>query len=181
MTIPPLTGTCEHRGIDPGFPDVRETPTALAWPPDGPRLPRPDGSDEPVLALANIQGNVIAGFNKDYQTLVYFRIDDARAFKPAVAELGHRVATADEVLAFNRLYKRMCDRRGYSGSVKSTWINVAFSFAGLRKLRQDAEHFADPLFRSGLSVSSRRPAARGLRRPGQLEGDGRRRAGPRTS
>jgi len=150
MIIPPLTGTCEHRGIDPQFPDVRETPTALAWPPDGPRLPRPDGSDEPVLALGNIQGNVIAGFNKDWQTLVYLRIDDARAFKPAVAELGRLVATADEVLAFNRLYKRMCDRRGYRGSVKATWINVGFSFAGLRKLRQDAEHFADPRFRSGL-------------------------------
>ena len=46
------------------------------------------------------------------------------------------------------------------GSVKSTWINVAFSFAGLRKLRQDAEHFADPLFRSGLVGQLAAPAAR---------------------
>jgi Dyp-type peroxidase family len=140
----------EHRGSDSGFPGVRESPTALAWPPDGPRLPPPDGSAEPVLALANIQGNVIAGFNKDYQTLVYYRIDDARAFRAAVGELGRWVATADEVLAFNRLFKRIGDRRGQSGTVKATWINVAFSFAGLRKLREDAEHFSDPLFRSGL-------------------------------
>jgi Dyp-type peroxidase family len=149
MTIPSWTGTSEHRGIDPGF-DVRETPTALAWPPDGPPPPQPGGFPEPVLAMANIQGNVVAGFNKNHQTLLYFRIDDPRAFKPVVAELGHWVATADEVLAFNRLFKRMRDRRGDAVTVKSTWINLAFSFAGLSKLRRDAEHFRDPWFRDGL-------------------------------
>jgi Dyp-type peroxidase family len=154
----------EHRGIDPEFPDVRETPTALAWPPDGPALPLPDGSSEPVLAMANIQGNVVAGFNKSFQTLVYCHIDDSRAFKPAVAELGRWVATADEVLAFNRLLKRIRDRRGHPGTVKATWINVAFSFAGLSKLRRDAEHFTDRWFRSGLVGQ---PAA-----PGDSRGPG---------
>jgi deferrochelatase/peroxidase EfeB len=60
------------------------------------------------------------------------------------------VATAEEVLTFNRLFKQVANRRGYSGTLKSTWINVAFSFAGLKKLRDDAELFADRSFRSGL-------------------------------
>lgn len=136
--------------MDPEFP-VREAPTVQAWPPDGPGQP---GASEPVLAMADIQGNVVAGFNKNFQTLLHFRIEDAGAFRRAAAELGRRVATADEVLAFNRLFKRMRDRRGYSSAARSTWVNVAFSFAGLRKLRRDAEHFADPSFRDGAGAAA---------------------------
>ena len=138
----------------------------------------PDERPEPVLAMANIQGNVVAGFNKDFQTLLYFHIDDARLFKPAIAELGHRVATAEEVLAFNRLYKQMRNRRGYTGTLKSTWINVAFSFAGLAKLRDDAELFADRSFRSGLVGQAE--ALGDTTDPGKWkvkDGDGRRRSG----
>jgi hypothetical protein len=34
---------------------------------------------EPILEMENIQGNVVAGFRKDFQTLLFFRIDDAKA------------------------------------------------------------------------------------------------------
>jgi Dyp-type peroxidase family len=143
--------TTEHRGINPAFRGVRETPAPSPWSPSRAGPPVPDERPEPVLAMANIQGNVVAGFNKDFQTLLYFHIDDARRFKPVIAELGKRVATAEEVLTFNRLFKQVGDRRGYPGTLKSTWINVAFSFAGLKKLlRNDAVLFADRSFRSGL-------------------------------
>jgi len=109
--------------------------------------PAPDV--EPLLRMANIQGNVI-GFNKDFQTLLHFHIDNAAAFRPAIAELGRRVATAEEVLGFNRLFKQVRDRRGYSGTLKSTWMNVAFSSAGLAMLRDDVDLFADGSFRRGM-------------------------------
>jgi Dyp-type peroxidase family len=140
----------EHRGIDAAFREVRETPAPSPWSLSRAGPPVPDERPEPVLAMANIQGNVVAGFNKDFQTLLYFRIDDARRFKPAIAKLSHLVATAEEVLAFNRLFKQVRNRRGYSGTLNSTWINVAFSYAGLAKLRDDAVLFADRSFRSGL-------------------------------
>lgn len=147
--------TTEHRGINPAFREVRETPAPARWSLTRAAPPVPDERPEPVLAMANIQGNVVAGFNKDFQTLLYFNIDDARRFKPVVAKLGQLVATAEEVLAFNRLFKQVGDRRGYSGTLKSTWINVAFSFAGLKKLRRDdAVLFADRSFRSGLVVQA---------------------------
>ncbi len=149
MSGAPLTSTTEHRGIDADFRDVRETPAPSPWSSTRAGPPVPDERPEPILAMENIQGNVVAGFNKDFQTLLYFQIDDARQFKPVIAELGHRVATAEEVLTFNRLFKQVRNRRGYSGTLKATWINVAFSFAGLAKLRDDAALFADASFRSG--------------------------------
>jgi Dyp-type peroxidase family len=142
--------TTEHRGINAAFREVRETPAPSRWSLNRAGPPVPDERPEPVLAMANIQGNVVAGFNKDFQTLLYFNIDDVRRFKEVIRELGRLVATAEEVLAFNRLFKQMRDRRGYSGTLKSTWINVAFSFAGLKILRDDAVLFADRSFRSGL-------------------------------
>ncbi|UVK41273.1 Dyp-type peroxidase [Mesorhizobium sp. AR10] len=150
MTVPPLTSTTEHRGIDAAFPEVRETPAPSPWSPSRGAPPAPDERPEPVLAMANIQGNIVAGFNKDFQTLLYYHIDDASRFKPAIAKLSHLVATAEEVLTFNRLFKQVANRRGYPGTLSSTWINVAFSFAGLAKLRNDAGLFADQSFQSGL-------------------------------
>ena len=150
MTEAPLTSTTENRGLIAAFRGVRETPAPARWPANRAGPPVPDERPEPVLAMANIQGNVVAGFNKDFQTLLYFHIDDALPFKKVVRELGHRVATAEEVLTFNRLFKQMRNRRGYPGTLKSTWINVAFSFAGLKKLRDDAALFADRSFRNGL-------------------------------
>ena len=85
MTEVPWTSTTEHRGIIAAFREVRETPAPSSWPANRAGPPVPDERPEPVLAMANIQGNVVAGFNKDFQTLLYFHIDDALPFKKAVA------------------------------------------------------------------------------------------------
>src|SRR5947208_3016617 len=128
MTIeaPNAETEIEHRGPDPAFPDVRETAS------------RP----------------LVAGFSKDFQTLLFLRIDDVRSFKAWLGDFRPLVATAEEVLAFNRLFKRTSDRRGYSGTVKATWINIAFTHAALAKLTDDADAFADASFRSGVVAQS---------------------------
>jgi hypothetical protein len=35
---------------------------------------QPDASAEEVLTIDNIQANILAGFNKDFQTLLFLRI-----------------------------------------------------------------------------------------------------------
>jgi len=40
-----------------------------------PNPSRPDASAEPVLAVDEIQGNSLAGFNKHHQTLLFGTID----------------------------------------------------------------------------------------------------------
>src|SRR5258705_6898811 len=92
---------------------VRETPTPtlLRRPADDPT--RPDASAEPELAINNIQGNILAGFNKDHQTHIYLRLQDGEteAFRRWLGVLVPFVASTTEVLAFNRLFKEIRHRR----------------------------------------------------------------------
>ena len=48
---------------------------------------------EPQLDVTNIQGNILAGFNKDYQTLVLLRITDPVAARAWLKRLVPYVAT----------------------------------------------------------------------------------------
>src|SRR4051812_28984995 len=87
-------------------------------------------NEEPPLASAEIQGNVFPGFLKDYQTLIFLRIAEPSAFSTWLKELVPSIATMDEVLSFNRIFKAMRFRRGSEcQTVKATWVNIAFSFA----------------------------------------------------
>jgi Dyp-type peroxidase family len=113
------------------------------------------GAAERPLALADIQGNVIPGFKKPLQTLLYFHIHDADSFKPAVAALGDLVAKGSDVLTFNRLRNAKRKRGEPLDTLRKTWVNVAFSSAGLAKLTNDVDQFADASFRDGLVRRSR--------------------------
>ncbi len=117
----------------------------------------PDASEEPVLAIDQIQGNILAGFNKDFQTLIFLHIDRAEDFKPWLASQVDFVATAAEVLAFNHLFKEIRTRRQReSNAVKATWINIAFSYEGLKALvgAAEAHKFRDRAFKAGLAARS---------------------------
>ena len=59
----------------------------------------PDSSGEPVLAIDQIQGNILAGFNKDFQTLIFLHIDRGRYFKRWLASQVDFISTTAEVLA----------------------------------------------------------------------------------
>ncbi|HMI86339.1 MAG TPA: Dyp-type peroxidase [Polyangiaceae bacterium] len=139
---------------------VREAP-AVALLSSRPADPaRPSVPIEPVLAVNNIQGNIIGGFNKDHQTMLFLRVrrdgdvqDHLAAFKRWLHAFVPFIATAEEVLAFNRLFKAIRQRnKAETRTVQSTWINIAFSFDALSMLSpKDAELFTDQAFREGLA------------------------------
>jgi Dyp-type peroxidase family len=110
--------------------------------------------NEPVLAVKNIQGNIIGGFNKDFQTLIFLKIVNISHFKEWLSSLIPFIATAEEVLAFNRLFKEIRKRRGESRTVQATWINIALSFNALKHLKNDAADFNDEAFKQGLAARS---------------------------
>jgi deferrochelatase/peroxidase EfeB len=131
-----------HPATDPSFPDV---------------LNRTVPPPEPQLNVANIQGNIIAGFNKDSQMLLCLRIGDAKKFKAWLKSQIPFIATAAQVLAFNKAFKELRFLQGVeSNTLKSTWVNFAFSHAGLGKLKPDLsqDDFADPAFKDGLAKRS---------------------------
>src|SRR5438067_417630 len=89
-------------------------------------------AEEPVLDIHDIQGNILAGFNKDYQAFLFFRIVDVPGVKAWLRDIQPHISTLAEVASFNRLYKIMKARREVEPrGLTATWITIAFSFDGL--------------------------------------------------
>jgi Dyp-type peroxidase family len=106
---------------------------------------------EPILATQEIQGNILGGFNKDHQMLIFLKITDIAAAKQWLRTIEPDIATAAEVIKFNQLFKSTRDRRhGHEGTVRSTFINLAFTYDGLKKLTAEADQFTDAAFKAGL-------------------------------
>ena len=160
---------------------VRETPTAtLLRAPSADDPTRPSVPNEPVLDVDNIQGNILAGFNKDHQAQLYLRIQDGQVehFRAWLGRLIPFIATTAEVLTFNRLFKSVRQRRGVeTRTVMATWVNVGLSFRAVKLLAGDSqalakrgerfedykkaassefsvERFADKAFREGMAKRS---------------------------
>lgn len=138
---------------------VREAPAS--WPSPRGRVDpaHPDVSKstppEPRLEVDQIQGNILPGFLKDFETLLFLKIDidHVADCKQWLRELVPLIATADEVLTFSRLFKAIRHRRQReSNAVKATWVNIAFSFNGLKLLTDDADIFKDKAFKAGLAA-----------------------------
>jgi len=117
----------------------------------------PAAPEEPVLEIEDIQGNILAGFNKDHQAFVFLRINDPAAARQWLRGIAPSIASVGEVLAFNRLFRALRGRRGEDPrGLIATWINIAFSISGIRKLAGDAEAegFLDGSFQAGLDLQS---------------------------
>jgi Dyp-type peroxidase family len=112
--------------------------------------------DEPVLQVEEIQGNILTGFMKSHRLLLFLKADTAKitGFKKWLESQIPFVATAAEVIAFSRVFKSTRIRRGREGTVKSTWMNIAFSFEFLKHLNNEADQFKDLAFRQGLEKRS---------------------------
>jgi Dyp-type peroxidase family len=132
--------------------NIREAPAPTPFPADSEAAAEGEGPEieEDRLRVENIQGNILGGFNKDFQTLLFYRIEKPKEFKKWLNAFVPFIATSAEVIAFNRLYKSVRSRRQKeTNTVKATWINIAFSQPGLKKLRSDAS-FNDAAFMGGL-------------------------------
>jgi Dyp-type peroxidase family len=110
---------------------------------------------DPEVNLANIQGNVLAGFNKDHQRLLFFRFGDTQRARNWLATIVDESATSEEVLAFNHLFSRARARRGReTGMPQASWLNVALTHPGLVALGvpdNELSMFPDA-FRQGMAA-----------------------------
>jgi Dyp-type peroxidase family len=106
--------------------------------------------------LPNIQGNVFGGFFKDHQAFLFLRLNDTEQAKAWLADLIDDIATAEEVIAFNNVFK-LTKKRHHSmeGVVKATWTNVAFTFKGLKALGVPPEELTFPAeFKNGMAAQA---------------------------
>jgi Dyp-type peroxidase family len=111
----------------------------------------------PELNLHNIQGNVLAGFNKDHQCFLFVSFPAGSDPKGWLKAICGEVASCAEVAAFNALFKAINERRGAElGTVEATWMNLALSATGLQALgvsASDLEAFPAS-FRAGMAAQA---------------------------
>jgi Dyp-type peroxidase family len=133
---------------------------------------------EPLLASGEIQGNVVPGFMKPYQTLLALDIHDVRRAKEWITALASRTTTLAESMR-SRHHVRAAQRRRTTTKARAlrgftpnspdevtrtiglddVWLNVAVSYRALVKLvpsrrRADLDAFSDNAFRLGMAARS---------------------------
>ena len=138
---------------------IRETPTPSPLVSAGKDVSHPAEPANLRLDVAEIQGNILAGFSKDFQANIYLKINDVKKFQAWLAAIAPLIATTGEVLTFNRLFKNLRTRQKRAPKIKVTWTNIAFSHQGIQKI---AEHvpdllktdFTDEAFKQGMAARS---------------------------
>lgn len=108
-----------------------------------------------------IQGNVLAPFNKDHRIIMFLKFPDADKARGWLQELIPRLARTKEVAEFNKKYSEA--RRTSGGddpkSLKATWLNLSLTYDGLVMLSPALDNdLKDPQFRLNAFVQG--PAAR---------------------
>lgn len=115
--------------------------------------------NEPIIEINDIQGNSLAGFNKDFQDLLFLKITQPDTAKKWIRDLVPQISSLNEVLRFNNLFKSLRVRLNGEDppGLAATWVNVAFTFEGLKKLiPEEAEHFKkDEAFSQGMAARSK--------------------------
>lgn len=116
------------------------------------------------LALENIQGNILGGFNKDFQTFVFLKFKSQAAGRSWLQELGDAdnafgvaVSSSRHVLKFNARFRAIkAEGRQPERFIESAWTNLAISFSGLRALGVKASDLnAFPqAFQQGMAARS---------------------------
>jgi Dyp-type peroxidase family len=132
---------------------TNKTTYEFSWP-DEAQLVQPDRA----LDLNEIQGNIFAGFNKDFASFLFFALPaDQTQARKWLADLVGQVATTEEVQRFNDLFRAIRDRSGREGIVEAAWMNLAFTHEGLRALgvaQHELGQFPEE-FRQGMRQRAR--------------------------
>ena len=107
---------------------------------------------EPVLAVDEIQGNIVPGFNTLHQTLIGLKIspdgvDSARAW---LRKIVPSVSTLAQVSEFRNVRRRAL-RRSEPRPPSPVWTAVALDANGLRTLGLDTDPIRDRSFKQGLA------------------------------
>jgi Dyp-type peroxidase family len=108
------------------------------------------------LNLNNIQGNILGGFNKDFQTFVLLRFTDARKGRAWIDRIASQISSSSMVLRFNRLFKalRASGVKEPAKVISATWTNLAISHRGMVALGIAADTFPQE-FRRGMAAQGR--------------------------
>lgn len=116
------------------------------------------------MNLSNIQGNIIGGFNKDFQAFLFLRFRTAAGGRVWLAEIsdddnefGVAASSSKDVLAFNARFKALGAKGLKPESfIAAAWTTLSISFAGLSSLGLQAGTLSQfpTAFRQGMAARS---------------------------
>ncbi|MFG3258841.1 Dyp-type peroxidase [Streptomyces sp. NPDC048172] len=99
----------------------------------------------PLRASEQIQGNILAGFNKDHVSLLFVRFTDVAKARAWLKGLIPQVATTAAVTQFNEKFSAA--RRNAGGAdpekLKATWIGLSLTHPGIQFLTEREEIFPE--------------------------------------
>jgi Dyp-type peroxidase family len=109
---------------------------------------------EDVLALDQIQGDVLVGLQKDFERFAAFSILDVGEFKKFLMALAPRLTTAQKALE-REFTIALQKSAGIKEIFNFTGINIGFTFDGLTVLGvPDVNNISDEPFKVGLASRS---------------------------
>jgi Dyp-type peroxidase family len=113
-----------------------------------------------TLPLNDIQGN-LAGFNKDFQRFVFLSFPDEQSGRGLLGDIAEDLATCDQVLEFNDLFKKVNahpsgEHDVDTGKVEANWTNLALSFAGLQVIGAGGISSFPSEFQAGMRAAAGR-------------------------
>ena len=132
---------------DPGQPGGWEPPPVPPGPLPPPSPPPGPPARPRLRTSTEIQGNILAAFNKDHQMFLFLRLpDDSAAARAWLTEIEPQIATTDEVETFNEQFSAARRKRGGDDPEKlaAVWVAIGLTVSGLRKLWHDPPQFALP-------------------------------------
>jgi Dyp-type peroxidase family len=139
--------------------------TYPAPPPPEPPAPVPPPPYPTLRTADDIQGNVLAGFRKDRQQLVFVSFDGSAANARAwLSVILPRIATTRQVASFDEAFSAARASAGGDdpGALAAVWMNVSLTASGVRTLA-----LADP-FIAGSEDAFIAGAAAAANRVGDL-------------
>jgi Dyp-type peroxidase family len=94
------------------------------------------------LELDDIQGNIIGGFNKDFQDFVFLKFKSEAAARAWIQEIssdgnddGVAASSSDQVLKFNARFKALkAEGKDPGKFIEAEWTSLSISFAGMQAL-----------------------------------------------
>ncbi|GAA2262842.1 MULTISPECIES: Dyp-type peroxidase [Kitasatospora] len=88
-----------------------------------------------------IQGDIIAGFKKDYVRLLLLQFGNAMAARSWLERITPKIATTQQVAAFNQEFSKARKSSGGDdpATLKATWLGLSFTYQGLRFLTGQAD------------------------------------------
>ena len=110
--------------------------------------------EEIHINFESIQGNIFGGFNKDFQTLLFLQFTDPVKGRAWLNNMSKNIASSDDVIKFNNLFKTLKARHGQEGLIQATWTNIAFTFSGLHALGAEGIDDFPEVYKNGMTANA---------------------------